>query len=119
MESFGFTADLRSNTGGKAFPQCSFDHWAPMSGDRIFGQKQGERDHYRCPKARGSQGWHSNTRAIFGQALKRTAFCVQELQNETTKPTKRESGFDYSSTTAVISWSTRCACYDDIRCRNW
>merc|ERR1711957_432150 len=24
MESFGFTADLRSNTGGKAFPQCSF-----------------------------------------------------------------------------------------------
>merc|ERR1712183_215010 len=33
MESFGFTADLRSNTGGKAFPQCSFDHWEAMSGD--------------------------------------------------------------------------------------
>jgi len=33
MESFGFTAALRSNTGGKAFPQCSFDHWEPMSGD--------------------------------------------------------------------------------------
>jgi elongation factor 2 len=32
MESFGFTADLRSNTGGKAFPQCSFDHWEAMSG---------------------------------------------------------------------------------------
>ncbi|KAL7562363.1 hypothetical protein ACA910_020422 [Epithemia clementina (nom. ined.)] len=32
MESFGFTADLRSNTGGKAFPQCSFDHWEPMNG---------------------------------------------------------------------------------------
>jgi len=32
MESFGFTADLRSHTGGKAFPQCSFDHWEPMSG---------------------------------------------------------------------------------------
>ena len=32
MESFGFTADLRSNTGGKAFPQCSFDHWEPTSG---------------------------------------------------------------------------------------
>jgi elongation factor 2 len=32
LESFGFTADLRSNTGGKAFPQCSFDHWEPMSG---------------------------------------------------------------------------------------
>eukprot|EP00526_Cylindrotheca_closterium_P008246 CAMPEP_0113609158 /NCGR_PEP_ID=MMETSP0017_2-20120614/4334_1 /TAXON_ID=2856 /ORGANISM="Cylindrotheca closterium" /LENGTH=851 /DNA_ID=CAMNT_0000517941 /DNA_START=247 /DNA_END=2802 /DNA_ORIENTATION=- /assembly_acc=CAM_ASM_000147 len=32
MESFGFTADLRSHTGGKAFPQCSFDHWEAMSG---------------------------------------------------------------------------------------
>merc|ERR1712228_578576 len=29
-ESFGFTADLRSNTGGKAFPQCVFDHWQIM-----------------------------------------------------------------------------------------
>jgi elongation factor 2 len=27
MESFGFTADLRSNTSGQAFPQCVFDHW--------------------------------------------------------------------------------------------
>lgn len=33
MESFGFTKDLRSNTGGKAFPQCVFDHWQEMSGD--------------------------------------------------------------------------------------
>ncbi len=32
MESFGFTADLRSNTGGKAFPQCSFDHWEVLGG---------------------------------------------------------------------------------------
>merc|ERR1719201_1003246 len=32
MESFGFTADLRSNTGGKAFPQMSFDHWEATSG---------------------------------------------------------------------------------------
>jgi len=32
MESFGFTADLRSNTGGKAFPQCSFDHWEAIGG---------------------------------------------------------------------------------------
>merc|ERR1712141_776955 len=32
-ESFGFTADLRSNTGGKAFPQCVFDHWQVMPGD--------------------------------------------------------------------------------------
>lgn len=32
MESFGFTADLRSNTGGQAFPQCVFDHWQQMTG---------------------------------------------------------------------------------------
>jgi len=32
-QSFGFTKELRSNTGGKAFPQCSFDHWATMNGD--------------------------------------------------------------------------------------
>jgi len=32
-ESFGFTADLRSNTGGQAFPQCIFDHWQVMPGD--------------------------------------------------------------------------------------
>jgi len=32
-ESFGFVADLRSNTGGQAFPQCVFDHWQIMQGD--------------------------------------------------------------------------------------
>jgi len=31
-ESFGFAADLRSNTGGKAFPQSMFDHWAVLPG---------------------------------------------------------------------------------------
>eukprot|EP00057_Strongylocentrotus_purpuratus_P000377 XP_001175642.1 PREDICTED: translation elongation factor 2 isoform X3 [Strongylocentrotus purpuratus] len=34
-ESFGFTADLRSNTGGQAFPQCVFDHWQVMGDDPI------------------------------------------------------------------------------------
>lgn len=34
-ESFGFTADLRSNTGGQAFPQCVFDHWKIMSGSPL------------------------------------------------------------------------------------
>merc|ERR1719204_1120894 len=34
-ESFGFTADLRSNTGGKAFPQCVFDHWQMMDNDPL------------------------------------------------------------------------------------
>jgi elongation factor 2 len=32
-ESFGFTADLRSSTGGQAFPQCVFDHWQIYPGD--------------------------------------------------------------------------------------
>jgi len=32
MESFGFTADLRSHTQGQAFPQCVFDHWELMQG---------------------------------------------------------------------------------------
>merc|ERR1712130_675343 len=34
-ESFGFTADLRSNTGGQAFPQCVFDHWQVMPGNPL------------------------------------------------------------------------------------
>lgn len=32
-ESFGFTADLRAATGGKAFPQCVFDHYQLVAGD--------------------------------------------------------------------------------------
>jgi len=35
MESFGFTADLRSHTGGQAFPQCVFDHWQQMNGNPL------------------------------------------------------------------------------------
>jgi len=31
-ESFGFTGALRSATGGQAFPQCVFDHWALLTG---------------------------------------------------------------------------------------
>jgi elongation factor 2 len=35
LESFGFTADLRSNTSGQAFPQCVFDHWQVVNGDPL------------------------------------------------------------------------------------
>lgn len=43
MESFGFTADLRANTGGKAFPQAVFDHWQQMGGDPLTaGNKANE-----------------------------------------------------------------------------
>eukprot|EP01121_Diplochlamys_sp_Union-15-3_P008695 TRINITY_DN232_c0_g1_i10.p1 TRINITY_DN232_c0_g1~~TRINITY_DN232_c0_g1_i10.p1 ORF type:complete len:841 (-),score=214.23 TRINITY_DN232_c0_g1_i10:28-2550(-) len=37
MESFGFTADLRSQTSGQAFPQCVFDHWQQIQGDPYKG----------------------------------------------------------------------------------
>lgn len=43
MESFGFTADLRSHTGGKAFPQNVFDHWQELSGNpQVPGSKAAE-----------------------------------------------------------------------------
>lgn len=32
LESFGFTAELRSNTAGQAFPQMIFDHWRVVTG---------------------------------------------------------------------------------------
>lgn len=32
-ESNGFTGELREVTGGKAFQQCSFDHWQLLPGD--------------------------------------------------------------------------------------
>jgi elongation factor 2 len=34
-ESFGFTAALRQATGGKAFPQCAFDHWQVLPGNPL------------------------------------------------------------------------------------
>jgi len=35
MESFGFTADLRSQTSGQAFPQCVFDHYQIVQGNAL------------------------------------------------------------------------------------
>jgi len=32
-ESFGFSSALRAATGGQAFPQCVFDHWANLPSD--------------------------------------------------------------------------------------
>lgn len=43
LESFGFTADLRANTGGQAFPQCVFDHWQMIEQDpTVSGTKAAE-----------------------------------------------------------------------------
>lgn len=36
----GFTAQLRSQTGGQAFPQCVFDHWQVMGGDPLDGKSK-------------------------------------------------------------------------------
>jgi len=38
-ESFGFTGDLRQQTGGQAFPQCVFDHWEMVTGDPFADEK--------------------------------------------------------------------------------
>ena len=42
-ESFGFTADLRSNTGGQAFPQCVFDHWQTMESSPLEENTQAQK----------------------------------------------------------------------------
>jgi elongation factor 2 len=52
-ESFGFTAALRSKTGGKAFPQCSFDHWEVMGQDPF---QDGSRVRDICLAARKRKG---------------------------------------------------------------
>jgi elongation factor 2 len=42
-ESFGFTQALRAATSGRAFPQCVFSHWEPMSGNPLeAGSKASE-----------------------------------------------------------------------------
>ncbi|KAM5531720.1 hypothetical protein V8D89_014640 [Ganoderma adspersum] len=35
MESFGFNGELRSQTGGQAFPQSVLDHWEQMNGSPL------------------------------------------------------------------------------------
>lgn len=39
-ESFGFTSELRANTGGQAFPQCVFSHWQMFPGDPLDGKSK-------------------------------------------------------------------------------
>jgi elongation factor 2 len=52
-ESFGFTADLRSNTGGQAFPQCIFDHWQVMPGDPLDEGTKPNQIVEECRKRKG------------------------------------------------------------------
>merc|ERR1712096_11737 len=52
-ESFGFTADLRSQTQGKAFPQCVFDHWQIMPGDPLDDGSKVNTIVEECKKRKG------------------------------------------------------------------
>jgi elongation factor 2 len=40
IRCLGFTADLRSNTGGQAFPQCVFDHWQTLPGNPLAANEK-------------------------------------------------------------------------------
>jgi len=42
LESFGFASLLRQNTGGQAFPQMIFSHWALMNGDPLDADSQAQ-----------------------------------------------------------------------------
>ncbi|KAG0554384.1 hypothetical protein KC19_12G087300 [Ceratodon purpureus] len=43
VESFGFTATLRRETSGQAFPQSVFDHWQMLGSDPLdFGSQAGK-----------------------------------------------------------------------------
>jgi len=53
MESFGFTADLRSNTAGQAFPQMIFDHWRVVQGNPLEKGNKAEEIVLACRKRKG------------------------------------------------------------------
>ena len=53
----GFTGDLRQKTGGKAFPQCSFDHWQEFGGDPF---EEGSKCETICIAIRKRKGINEN-----------------------------------------------------------
>jgi len=55
LESFGFTADLRSQTSGQAFPQCVFDHWQIVQGDPLEVGSKAEQIVLNTRKRKGIQ----------------------------------------------------------------
>lgn len=88
-ESFGFNGELRSQTGGQAFPQSVFDHWELMTGCEytraIFkceatltisfsAPRQGQQARGDCaeyPYPQGSQARNPASRHLLRQALRR------------------------------------------------
>ncbi len=55
-ESFGFTQYLRSMTGGRAFPQCVFDHWQTISTDPLEAGSKAQVLVESIRKRKGLQG---------------------------------------------------------------
>ncbi|KAJ3239864.1 Elongation factor 2 [Chytriomyces hyalinus] len=53
MESFGFTKDLRTVTGGQAIPHCVFDHWQIMEGNPL---EEGTKTHNLLLRTRARKG---------------------------------------------------------------
>uniref|UniRef100_A0A4W5KBW5 Elongation factor EFG domain-containing protein n=1 Tax=Hucho hucho TaxID=62062 RepID=A0A4W5KBW5_9TELE len=80
-ESFGFTADLRSNTGGQAFPQCVFDHWQILPGD---------------PFDETSRPWQRNKRSIlYPQRNKRSILYPQRNKRSILYPQRNKRSILY------------------------
>jgi len=53
LDSFGFTEQLRSATGGQAFPQCVFDHWEKMSEDPMVAGTKTNLEMLKIRKRKG------------------------------------------------------------------
>merc|ERR1712012_405543 len=74
-ESFGFTADLRSNTGGQAFPQCVFDHWQVMPGDPL---QEGTKPYQICQdtETQGVEGSITRLGQLLGQIIEHSRIFI-------------------------------------------
>merc|ERR1712076_325810 len=74
-ESFGFTADLRSNTGGQAFPQCVFDHWQILPGNPL-DQESNSKPYQICQETKKRKGLKealARSRQLLGQNVSKEA----------------------------------------------
>ena len=63
MESFGFNGELRSATGGQAFPQSVMDHWEVMNGCEFpsWLAPVGSRTEFFCLQRRSRRAASSRT----------------------------------------------------------
>merc|ERR1711964_899495 len=63
-ESFGFTADLRSQTQGNAFPQCVFDHWQMIPDDPMEESTKPTSSHMIVTETRKRKGLNEGVPAL-------------------------------------------------------